>query len=122
MDKEFCISALESALRCFGKPEIFNTDQGAQFTSKAYTNILKDNEVPISMDGRGCALDNVFVERLWRSVKYEEIYIREYDSCSDLIAGVRDYFMFYNTSRPHASLEGRTPAEVYSGCTGGTSA
>ncbi len=122
MDKEFCLSVLESALRCFGRPDIFNTDQGAQFTSKAYTDILKDNEVLISMDGRGRALDNVFIERLWRSVKYEEIYPKEYDSCSDLVAGLRDYFIFYNSNRPHTSLGGRTPAEVYSGCAGGKSA
>ena len=122
MDKEFCLSALESALRCFGRPDIFNTDQGAQFTSKAYTDILKDNEVLISMDGRGRALDNVFIERLWRSVKYEEIYPKEYDSRSDLVAGLRDYFIFYNSNRPHASLGGRTLAEVYSGCARGKSA
>ncbi len=118
MDKEFCLSALESALRRFGQPDIFNTDQGAQFTSKAYTDILKDNEVLISMDGRGRALDNVFIERLWRSVKYEEIYPKEYGSCVELIEGLREYFEFYNTSRPHASLRGKTPVEVYSGCAG----
>lgn len=119
MDKEFCVSSLESALNNFGQPDIFNTDQGSQFTSKVYTDMLKDNEVLISMDGRGRALDNVFIERLWRSVKYEEIYPKEYCSCQDLVAGLRNYFEFYNTDRPHASLNGETPAEVYVGCRGG---
>ena len=118
MDKEFCVSALESALRRFGRPDIFNTDQGAQFTSTAFTDILKDNGILISMDGRGRALDNVFIERLWRSVKYEDVYIKDYESCADLIEGLRDYFVFYNSNRPHASLKGRTPAEVYAGCLG----
>jgi len=116
MDKEFCIAALEAALRRFGPPDIFNTDQGAQFTSRGFTNILKDYEVLISMDGRGRALDNVFIERLWRSVKYEEIYPKEYDSCADLIVSLRNYFEFYNASRPHAALHGRTPLGVYAEC------
>ena len=113
MEKEFCISALERALRRHGSPEIFNTDQGAQFTSKEFTDILKDNNVLISMDGRGRALDNVFIERLWRSVKYEEIYIREYTSVGDLTCSLKRYFDFYNHRRPHASLKGCTPGEVY---------
>jgi len=116
MEKEFCISSLESALRRFGRPDIFNTDQGAQFTSKAYTDILKDNDILISMDGRGRALDNIFIERLWRSVKYEEVYTKEYHSCMDLVVSLRRYFQMYNTERPHASLNGATPAEVYFGC------
>ncbi len=116
MDKEFCISALTSALRRYGRPDIFNTDQGAQFTSLSYTDILKNNEVLISMDGRGRALDNVFIERLWRSVKYEEIYPREYGSPAELIRSLRQYFDFYNNERPHAALGGNTPGEVYSGC------
>ena len=116
MDKEFCISALESALRKYGQPEIFNTDQGAQFTSRVFTDVLKENEVMISMDSRGRALDNVFIERLWRSVKYEEIYPREYYSPADLVESLRRYFDFYNHDRPHASLCGNTPGEIYTGC------
>jgi len=116
MESEFCISALESALRRYGSPEIFNTDQGAQFTSIAFTDILKDADVHISMDGRGRALDNVFIERLWRSVKYEEIYPKEYNSVGELIQSLRVYFKFYNGYRPHASLNGKTPADIYAGC------
>lgn len=116
MESEFCISALESAIRRYGRPEIFNTDQGAQFTCNAFTNILKENEVMISMDGRGRALDNVFIERLWRSVKYEEIYPKEYRSVRELIQSLKRYFDFYNIQRPHASLNRNTPSEVYSGC------
>ena len=116
MESEFCISALESAIRRYGRPEIFNTDHGAQFTCNAFTNILKENEVMISMDGRGRALDNVFIERLWRSVKYEEIYPKEYRSVRELIQSLKRYFDFYNIQRPHASLNRNTPSEVYSGC------
>lgn len=116
METEFCVSALEVALRRHGQPEIFNTDQGAQFTSKAFTDTLKDAEVLISMDGRGRALDNVFIERLWRTVKYEEIYPKEYLSVEDLINSLKDYFKFYNNQRPHASLNGNTPGEVYVSC------
>jgi len=116
MESEFCISALESAIRRYDQPEIFNTDQGAQFTCNAFTNILKENEVMISMDGRGRALDNVFIERLWRSVKYEEIYPKEYRSVRELILSLKRYFDFYNDQRPHASLNRNTPSEVYSGC------
>jgi len=116
MDKEFCVSALESALRRFGCPDIFNTDQGAQFTSRQFTDILKESEVLISMDSRGRALDNVFIERLWRSVKYEEIYPREYGSPAELIESLQVYFDFYNNQRPHAALDGHTPSEMYAGC------
>ncbi|RKZ91134.1 MAG: IS3 family transposase [Gammaproteobacteria bacterium] len=116
MEASFCISTLERALRVYGRPEIFNTDQGAQFTSKRFTDVLKDAEVSISMDGRGRALDNIFIERLWRSVKYEEIYIKEYSSVNDLIQALKVYFDFYNTKRPHASLGIRTPGEVYANC------
>ena len=116
MESEFCISALESALRCYGQPEIFNTDQGSQFTCKAFTDTLKDANVHISMDGRGRALDNIFIERLWRSVKYEVIYPKEYNSVRELIQSLRVYFEFYNNYRPHANLGRSTPTEVYSGC------
>ncbi len=109
LDKEFCISALASALRQYGQPDIFNTDQGAQFTSQAFTDILKENNVLISMDSRGRALDNVFIERLWRSVKYEEIYLHEYDSSVDLIKGLRKYFHFYNEERPTPGSTARHP-------------
>jgi len=115
MDESFCLSALERAFRLFGKPEIFNTDQGAQFTSKAFTGLLKDQGVKISMDGKGRWADNVFVERLWRSLKYEEIYLKEYSSAQELRAGLKDYFEFYNFERPHQSHQGRTPAEVHFG-------
>ena len=117
MENHFCLSALDSALRRYGQPEIFNTDQGSQFTSKAFTDALKDAEVLISMDGRGRALDNVFIERLWRTVKYEEIYPKEYSSVGELIDSLRDYFNFYNHERPHASLNGGTPGAVYTDCT-----
>ncbi len=116
MESEFCISALESALRRYGSPEIFNTDQGSQFTSIAFSDILKDANVHISMDGRGRALDNIFIERLWRSVKYEEIYPKEYENVAELIKSLRTYFKFYNEYRPHASLDAKTPASIYAGC------
>lgn len=116
MESHFCVSALDSAIRRHGKPEIFNTDQGSQFTSNSFTNVLKEAEVLISMDGRGRALDNVFIERLWRTVKYEEIYPKEYESVGELIQALNAYFEFYNNERPHASHGGNTPGEVYSGC------
>ena len=112
LDSDFCVSALERALEV-GKPEIFNTDQGAQFTSQAFTERLQEREIRISMDGRGRALDNIFVERLWRSVKYEDIYIKEYRSASDVNGGLRRYFQFYNGERLHQSLDYKTPAAVY---------
>lgn len=116
MDSSFCVSALESALRTHGTPEIFNTDQGSQFTSKEFTDTLKDAEIMISMDGKGRAMDNIFIERLWRSVKYEEIYLKEYTSVEDLMRSLKVYFDFYNNQRPHASFGGKTPADVYWGC------
>lgn len=116
MENDFCISALESAMRNYGRPEIYNTDQGSQFTSNAFTSILKEKEVLISMDGRGRALDNVFIERLWRSVKYEEVYVNEYESIQYLISRLKVYFDFYNKQRPHSSLGGKTPYEVHWGC------
>jgi len=115
MDESFCCSALERAFRLFGKPEIFNTDQGSQFTSAAFTGLLSGHKVQISMDGKGRAMDNIFVERLWRSLKYEEIYLKEYATAEALKKALKAYFDFYNFERPHQSLERRTPAEVHFG-------
>lgn len=118
MDTHFCISALEWALGSGGgKPEIFNTDQGSQFTSLDFTGRLDEEGIRISMDGRGRALDNVFVERLWRSVKYEEVYLKDYQSVEDAIIGLGAYFKLYNYERPHQSLGYATPWEVYSAAT-----
>ena len=116
LDGSFCLELLEEALRA-GKPEVFNTDQGVQFTAAAFTGRLESAGVAVSMDGRGRALDNVFVERLWRSVKYEDIYIRSYDTVPDLHRGLVRYFGFYNDERPHQSLNYQTPAAVYRGTT-----
>ena len=113
MDADFCICALESAIRLYGAPEIFNTDQGSQFTSEAFTGVLKDHNIKISMDGKGRALDNVFVERLWRSVKYEDIYIKHYESVLELKKGLKHYFHFYNEKRPHQGLNNCTPSEIH---------
>ena len=113
MDASFCIEAVEEALARHGKPAIFNTDQGSQFTSMAFTDVLKKNEIAISMDGRGAWRDNVFVERLWRTIKYEEIYLHAYDSVSEARAGIGRYLAFYNTRRPHSGLDGQTPDEAY---------
>ena len=115
MEEAFCVSALESALRRHGRPEIFNTDQGSQFTGEAFTGVLKAAEVDISMDGKGRAMDNIMVERLWRSVKYEEVYLKDYESVGELTVALKRYFAFYNEERPHQSHGGRTPAEVYYG-------
>jgi putative transposase len=112
MDVAFCVEALEQAIR-HGHPEIFNTDQGAQFTSLTFTERLKNGGIRISMDGRGRALDNVFVERLWRSVKYEEVYLRDYQSVWDARQSLARYFGFYNEVRLHQALGYRTPAAVY---------
>ena len=112
LDGRSCLEALESALEG-GKPEIFNTDQGSQFTSMSFTGRLESAGVSVSMDGRGRALDNVFVERLWRSLKYEEVYLKEYRSVRELESGVSSWFEFYNHERLHQSLSYRTPAEVY---------
>jgi putative transposase len=113
LDPSFCVAALEEALGKFGTPEIFNTDQGSQFTADAFTSILKAHGVKISMDGRGRWLDNVFVERLWRSVKYEDVYLRAYGSIADARRGLGAYFEFYNHRRRHQSLDRRTPDDVY---------
>jgi putative transposase len=115
MDDSFCVSALESAIRLYGCPEIFNSDQGSQFTGKAFTDVLKDNGVKISMDGKGRWVDNVFIERLWRSVKYENIYLTEYPTVVALRHGLKEYFRFYNDERPHQSMDALTPSEVYKG-------
>lgn len=112
MESEFCVSALNQSLQV-AKPEIFNTDQGSQFTSNAFTGILKERGIAISMDGRGRALDNIFVERLWRSVKYEDVYIRDYETAPQAIAGLGKYFKFYNRERLHQSLDYKTPEAVY---------
>lgn len=114
LDGSFCLEMLEEALRA-GKPEVFNTDQGAQFTAAAFSGRLESAGAAVSMDGRGRALDNVFVERLWRSVKYEDIYIQGYDTVPGLHRGLARYFAFYNDERPHQSLDYRTPAAVYRG-------
>ena len=113
MDVHFCLEAVEEAISRYGTPEIMNTDQGSQFTSQAFTGFLKEHGIKISMDGKGSWRDNVFIERLWRSVKYEDIYLRAYGSVSEVKTGLNQYFNFYNTRRPHSSLDGKTPDQVY---------
>jgi putative transposase len=113
MEVDFCLEAVEEALAKYAKPEIFNTDQGSQFTSAAFTGLLRDNTIAISMDGKGAWRDNVFVERIWRSVKYEEVYLRAYDSVAEARASIGRYLDFYNGKRPHSSLDARTPDRAY---------
>lgn len=113
LDAGFCVEAVDEALGRYGPPEILNTDQGSQFTSEAFTGLLKDNGIAISMDSKGCWKDNVFVERLWKSVKYEEVYLKAYDSVTEARAALGDYFDFYNARRPHSSLGGMTPDQSY---------
>lgn len=113
MEVDFCLEAVEEALARHGKPEIFNTDQGSQFTSADFTGVLLTNAIAISMDGRGAWRDNVFVERLWRSVKYEEVYLRAYDSVGEARSSIGRYLAFYNRKRPHSSLDARTPDQAY---------
>jgi len=113
MEADFCIEALQEALARFGVPEIFNTDQGSQFTSPRFTQVLKDAKVRISMDGKGRWMDNVFIERLWRSLKYECVYLHAFETGSELRDGLGRWIDFYNTRRPHSSLAGRTPIEAY---------
>jgi putative transposase len=113
LEAAFCVETLEDALARYGKPDIFNTDQGSQFTGAAFTGALIKNGITISMDGKGAWRDNVFVERLWRSVKYEEVYLRAYDSVSDARASIGRYLDFYNGRRPHSSLDGMTPDQAY---------
>jgi len=113
LDSGFCVEALEVALKRYGKPDIFNTDQGCQFTSEEFTSVLKRNDIRISMDGKGRWVDNVFVERLWRTVKYEEVYLRAYDSIADARRSLGRYFDFYNTERRHQSIGNQTPDDVH---------
>ena len=113
MEAAFCVEALEDALARHGKPDIFNTDQGSQFTGSAFTGVLANNGVAISMDGKGAWRDNVFVERLWRSVKYEEVYLWAYDNVSEAHASIGRYLDFYNRRRPHSSLDDATPNQAY---------
>ena len=119
MEAVFCVDCLEDAMRTHGKPEVFNSDQGAQFTSEAFTGVLKREEVTISMDGRGRAFDNIFVERLWRSVKHEDVYLHGYATMGELLIGLTKYFAFYNGERPHQALGNRTPDAVHVSQTGG---
>lgn len=113
MDTDFCIYALEEALAKYGTPDIFNTDQGSQFTSFAFTNVLQEKGIRISMDGRGRWMDNVFIERLWRSLKYENVYLHAYETGSEARAGIGQWFTFYNKTRPHSKHGGKTPNEGY---------
>jgi putative transposase len=119
LDAGFCVDCLEEALHTHGSPEVFNTDQGSQFTSQAFTGVLLREGIAISMDGRGRALDNIFVERLWRSVKYEDVYLKGYASMPELLLGLTEYFAFYNSERPHQGLGNRTPDAVYDSGEGG---
>ena len=116
LDSDFCLEALSAAL-VQGKPEIFNTDQGVQFTASQFTKTLLDADIRISMDGRGRVFDNIFVERLWRTVKYEDIYLKQYETVPTLVDGLADYWQFYNGQRPHQSLAYRTPEDVFLGRT-----
>jgi len=113
LESSFCVSALERAIARYGTPEIFNSDQGCQYTSDVFTSILKEHGVKISMDGRGRCMDNIFIERLWRSVKYEEVYLKSYVTLPEARAALKEYFEFYNNERLHQSLDYRTPREVH---------
>jgi putative transposase len=113
MESEWCAEVLKAAIKEFGKPDIFNTDQGSQFTANIFTQVLKDNQVQISMDGKGRAIDNIFVERIWKSVKYEDIYLKSYQNGVELQKGLEKYFDFYNRERFHQSLSYQTPDKVY---------
>jgi putative transposase len=119
MDTGFCVDCLEEAIQLYGAPAIFNSDQGSQFTSDAFTGVLLNHSITISMDGRGRALDNIFVERLWRTVKYEEVYLKQHNNMSDLLMGLTQYFQFYNQERWHQALNYKTPDEVYKTARGG---
>jgi putative transposase len=115
LDADFCVAALEDAIKRYGRPEIFNTDQGSQFTSQAFTKTLEDNDIKISMDGRGRFQDNIFIERLWWTVKYQYLYLHAFKDGADLRQGLRGWFRFYNQERFHQSLDDKTPDEVYYG-------
>jgi putative transposase len=119
MDASFCVDCLEDALRRRGKPEVFNSDQGSHFTSDAFTDVFKREDVTINVDGRGRALDNIFVERLWRNVKYEDVYLKGYANMAELTVGLAQYFAFYNAERPHQALGYETPDHVYRAGAGG---
>ncbi|EHQ53783.1 integrase catalytic subunit [Ectothiorhodospira sp. PHS-1] len=119
MDATFCVDCLEEALQLYGSPEVFNSDQGSQFTAESFTGVLKREGVTISMDGRGRAFDNIFVERLWRTVKYEDVYLKGYANLKEVTLGLMDYFAFYNGERPHAALANETPDTVYRNRQGG---
>jgi len=114
MATDFCIDALEEAIRSYGKPEVFNTDQGAQFTSEAFTDVLKLAKIKISMDGKGRWVDNVMIERFWRSLKHEEVYLKAYESVNDARVNIRKYIDFYNAERKHQTLD-KTPDQAYFG-------
>jgi putative transposase len=120
MEPEFCVEALEEALARHGKPEIFNSDQGSQFTSLAFTQVLKDADIKISMDGKGRWMDNVMIERLWRSLKYECVYLQAFETGSEARAGIGRWIEYYNKSRPHSALAGQTPGEAYHGRAAGS--
>lgn len=113
LDTDFCIEALDDAITKFGKPEIFNSDQGCQFTSEAFTQKLKGNDIKISMDGKGRWMDNVFIERLWRSLKYEEVYLKAYESVPEARKNIGEWLSFYNQKRRHSTLDRKTPDQVY---------
>ena len=115
LNAAFCVEAVRDAIGKYGFPEIFNTDQGSQYTSEAFTSIFKHSPTRLSMDGKGRAFDNIFVERLWRTVKYENVYLRGYESVRECKAGLNDYIAFYNDRREHASLAGNTPSDIYFG-------
>ena len=115
MNDDFCVNALKSALRKHQTPVIFNIDLGAQYTGKAFTGTLKNHSVQISMDGKGRCMDNIFIERLWRSLKYEKIFLEEFETVPGLLSGLKEYFKFYNFERPHQSMVGEKLAEIYWG-------
>lgn len=119
MEAVFCVDCLEDALRLRGTPEVFNSDQSAHFTIDAFTGVLKREGITISMDGRGRAFDNIFVERLWRSVKHEDVYLNGYATMGELLVGLGKYFVFYNAERPHQTLKNQTPDSVHRNATGG---
>ncbi len=113
LDSDFCVEALEEAIAVYGAPEIFNTDQGSQFTSEDFTDVLKDHKIKISMDGKGRWIDNVFVERLWRSLKYEEVYLKAYESVAEARQSIDTYMRYFNSERRHSSLGRKTPDHVF---------